>query len=393
MTFNAVLISLIRKTEAHWLRQALNAMQSAGVVAGALVGLDAISSEFVSRRFVDVVAVTTAAILPEARKLLLEDLNQFIINLGKLGLERVVEIGPNKSVDGYVFFPKGAIFGFGVSEFRPNEPAFIVNINNNNIAVDGILVDQSLEIASGEKDALIAAAEGRLESRRQRDEQKQQALEEKIRRFRLARLSDETNAMLKEGNTAGAAQLVESFVGTYGDSDVSGTLGRIRANIEGARISNGGIVFEGENGKRITALDLEEKAGEATNNQVTLEGVLKVRLNNRLGEGVSSLVTIQAPSMLQDRLKLTLKIEPSTGDKGSDTVSLKFIEPKQGETGHAWHEPYKIKIQLEVSANESVSPVKVFLSVKALSSDGKLFGDQSFPISIKYDAPSATGGS
>ncbi len=153
MTFESVLLSLTARTRAHPMNRALNYLESLGVVAGALVGMEQISSAFGGEAFAQRVAVSTGVFVPEMKKLLLRDIDQYLGNLASTALPSIVTLAPNESRDGYVFFPRGPIYGYGVDEFSINEPSFIVNIDNEDVSVDGALIEGEVQFSAGQQAA------------------------------------------------------------------------------------------------------------------------------------------------------------------------------------------------------------------------------------------------
>jgi hypothetical protein len=149
MTYQSVLNSLLETHQNSTKQKVFRWLESAGVVAGSLVGITSFSSGLGSRAYSDAVAISTAVFLPEARKLLLEDVQKYVKNLGSLSMDTIVEVPPNGVVDKYIFFPRGPIFGYGIDEFNITAPSFIVQVDNSDVQVDGILVDKDQAFASG----------------------------------------------------------------------------------------------------------------------------------------------------------------------------------------------------------------------------------------------------
>jgi hypothetical protein len=166
MTFESVLLSLTARTRAHPMNRALKYLESLGVVAGALVGMEQISSAFGGEAFAQRVAVSTGVFVPEMKKLLLRDIDQYLGNLASTALPSIVTLAPNESRDGYVFFPRGPIYGYGVDEFSINEPSFIVNIDNEDVSVDGALIEGEVQFSAGQQ----AAANTLVENARSQGE-------------------------------------------------------------------------------------------------------------------------------------------------------------------------------------------------------------------------------
>ena len=151
MTFQSVLTSLMSVTDSSWQRQVVKYLTAAGEVAGGLVGITSIAGKFGNKTYSDAVAFGVGVIVPEVGKILLDDLSQHINNLQSASLDTIKEVPPNGVVDGYIFFPKGPIYGYGIDEFSITEPSFIVNIDNTDVQVEAALVEQSYKLDSGIK--------------------------------------------------------------------------------------------------------------------------------------------------------------------------------------------------------------------------------------------------
>ncbi len=126
------------------------------------------------------VLLSTSIILPEARKLFLDDINRALTNLETLSLDTIIKIPPNSSRDGYLFFPKGPIL-YNVDEFTIDAPSFIVNIDNEEVSVDGLLVHDSVAITSGYETKTSLAGSARA-SNKQSDGQEREKLGSLLRR-------------------------------------------------------------------------------------------------------------------------------------------------------------------------------------------------------------------
>jgi hypothetical protein len=160
MTFEAVLLSLTARTRSHWSNRVLDYLESLGVLAGALVGMDQLSTSFGQEGFAQRVAVTTGVFVPELKKLFMKDIDLYLSNLASTALPSILTLAPNESRDGYVFFPRGPIFGYGVDEFSISSPSFIVNIDNEDVAVDGALIQGEVQFSAGQQsvEALVGGA-------------------------------------------------------------------------------------------------------------------------------------------------------------------------------------------------------------------------------------------
>lgn len=213
MTLEAVLISLAAKTRSHPNNRAIDYLQSLGVVAGALVGLDQISSVFGGEAFAQRVAVTTGVFMPEVRKLLMRDLDQYLANLASTALPSILSLGPNESRDGYVFFPRGPIYGYGVDEFSLEDPSYIRNVDNDDVAVDGALIEAEKQFSAGQKsaEALVGVARSQGQTRVADEMLKLADLEGKYQALRVRNLVNEVCEMIADSKGPAAAAYVKSL--------------------------------------------------------------------------------------------------------------------------------------------------------------------------------------
>ncbi len=213
MTLEAVLISLAAKTRSHPNNRAIDYLQSIGVVAGALVGLDQISSAFGGESFAQRVAVTTGVFMPEVRKLLMRDLDQYLANLASTALPSILSLGPNESRDGYVFFPRGPIYGYGVDEFSLEDPSYIRNVDNDDVAVDGALIEAEKQFSAGQKsaEALVGLARSQGQTKVSDEMIKLADLEGKYQALRVRNLVNEVCEMISDNKGVAAAAYVKSL--------------------------------------------------------------------------------------------------------------------------------------------------------------------------------------
>ncbi len=225
MTFQGVLNSLLVVTESSVRAQVMRWLETAGIVAGGVVGLGSIFNEVTTRSYIEAVAVTTSIILPEARKLLRDDVDKYIKNLGNMAMDTVAVVPPSGVADRYIFFPRGPIFGNGVSEFSIDAPSYIVEIDNNDVAVQAMLIEQGQTIQAGVLSArdLVAGALDEGKAQRDADQAKLINMTENLRRFRLTTLPGEIDEFIKHNNTNGAVELVRSYRSVFG-TDSSGVL-------------------------------------------------------------------------------------------------------------------------------------------------------------------------
>ncbi len=213
MTLEAVLISLAAKTRSHPNNRAIAYLQSIGVIAGALVGMDQISSVFGSEAFAQRVAVTTGVFMPEVRKLLMRDLDQYLANLASTALPSILSLGPNESRDGYVFFPRGPIYGYGVDEFSLEKPSYIRNVDNDDVAVDGALIEAEKQFSAGQKsaEAIVGVARSQGRAKMSEDMAKQADLEAKYFALRTRNLISEVCEMIDNNKGPAAAGYLDGL--------------------------------------------------------------------------------------------------------------------------------------------------------------------------------------
>lgn len=214
MTFEAVLLSLAAKTKSHPNNRILEYLQSIGVIAGSLVGLTEISSRFGTEAFAQRVAVTTGVFVPEIKKLIMRDLDQYLANLAATALPSILSLSPNESRDGYVFFPRGPIYGYGVDEFSLNEPSYIVNIDNDDVAVDGALIEGEVQFAAGQKtvDSQVQAVRNQGQKQVSDDLKKLAELQSRIFSYRMISISNNVCEMIGAGKSPEAAAYLATVI-------------------------------------------------------------------------------------------------------------------------------------------------------------------------------------
>lgn len=145
MTFQSVLNALMFSYESNPRTQTIEVLQGIAAVLGGV-------STIGSRGFAAGVSVFSSIFVPQLGKIILEDLNKHIKNLGEMGLDTVVVIPPNDSVDRYIFFPRGPIYNF-VNELNVSSPAYIVTVDNDDVSVEATLIDQGVAVRGGALDA------------------------------------------------------------------------------------------------------------------------------------------------------------------------------------------------------------------------------------------------
>lgn len=207
MSFRAVLTSLFQKTEDRNVNQALNWLESLGAVAGALVGLDSFGKFFEDPAYSQGVAVGTGVVLPELRKRLSDDREDYIKNLEKLSLDNQFTLKRGQDVDGYVYFPKGPIFGFGIDEFTVDCPTYLVNIDSVDVSVEAMLVSDAQSILSGETKSQVAADFLNAGTRqRSESEAKTLKLQANARLVELQGFREQIEDLIRDGKPSGIRQ-------------------------------------------------------------------------------------------------------------------------------------------------------------------------------------------
>lgn len=249
MTFESVLLSLTAETRNQPSEKILRWMESAGVVFAGLVGLGDISAKFDRPGFAQRVAFTTGVLLPEARKLFGKDVAQYLNNLATNALPSVLTLDAHQSRDGYVFFPRGPIFGYGVDEFLPNLPSYIVNIDNEDVAVDGEVIADSVSFESGYKKPEDQISEGKALIGDPVAELL--AMQEKMERTRIGFAVEDMCRLLAAGKAVDAKKRLDAYRktdaaarkgGKADDKGDDGIIGLLSARIDSQLDCNGNPV-------------------------------------------------------------------------------------------------------------------------------------------------------
>lgn len=350
MTFEAVMVSLIKQTESHPRNVALRWLESLGVLAGALVGVESISPSLATKSYGSWVAVTTGVFTPELRKRLIEDLDKYLTNLGNLALGSVIALGPNESKDGYVFFPRGPILGYGVDEFSVDKPSFIVSIDNIDVAVDGSLVTKDFQLASGIQSPTSQVEDARNKGRSVRDESLMElsAMNERMRSYRLTILPENVQQRLDKGDQAGATLLLGEFEKIYGP-DTTGIVAGLRAKVQSSNQSCIAILGKTESKDIGAGLTV---AGVANSNDIVWE--YRIRLSKEVGGKATAKVVLHAVGSVDvSNIKVFIakdaefknlfwpKMESDTGP----TAELQFADGADPTSGaQAWYEPYYVRV-------------------------------------------------
>jgi hypothetical protein len=235
MTFEAVLLSLAAKTKSHPNNRIIEYLQSFGVIAGSLVGLSEVSSRFGTEAFAQRVAVTTGVFVPEIKKLIMRDLDQYLANLAATALPSILTLSPNESRDGYVFFPRGAIYGYGVDEFSLNNPSYIVNIDNDDVAVDGALIEGEVQFSAGQKavDSQVQAARNQGQKQVSDDLTKLADLQMRIFSYRLVHISNNICELIAAKKITEAKAYLDNAIKGEKDAAESPIVKELKARIEG----------------------------------------------------------------------------------------------------------------------------------------------------------------
>lgn len=239
MTFQAVLNALMHSYEKDPKTKTIEVMQSMAALAGGMVGLGSFISELGSSQFAQSVTVFSTIFVPQVARLVLEDLNKHIRNLGEMGLDTVVIIPPNDVVDRYVFFPKGPIYNFR-DEFNVGSAVYLQNIDNDDVSIEATLIDAGVVVRGGALDAgsLVdralneGVAQGNAELLKQAD------LKDRLRRMELASMASRIEDILRNAPLPGTNETkseiriraeeqvcreVNSFQSRYG-ADTTGVL-------------------------------------------------------------------------------------------------------------------------------------------------------------------------
>ena len=241
MTFQAVLNSLMYTDENSYSARTARFLQSAATIAGGMVGLGNAVPALSSMGYLQGVNFFSAVFVPEAGRLLLDDLNKHIRNLGEMAMDTVVVVPPNDVVDQYVFFPKGPIFNFA-DEFNVTDPAYIKNIDNDDVGIEATLIDQGVTVQGGSLDSatLVDRALNEGEADLSADMLKQQDLKDRLRQMELTTIASQITSLLnaQPAGTNGAkssmrlsaekqaCKLVQSFAAQFGE-DTTGILDNI----------------------------------------------------------------------------------------------------------------------------------------------------------------------
>ncbi|HJU40553.1 MAG TPA: hypothetical protein VJ724_13335, partial [Tahibacter sp.] len=215
MTFESVLLSITAETHDQRSQKVLRVMESLGVLAAGFVGLGNISRGFARPDYAERVAFTTGVLLPEARRIFGKDIAKYLNNLATTALPSVLTLEPHQSRDGYVFFPRGPIFGYGVDEFSTEEPTYIVNIDSDDVAVEGEIVSASTAFQSGYKDVATQVSDGKQLVEQQLVDFAE--IEEKLNRNRVGFALNDACRMLAEGDKSGASARLDAYINADGN--------------------------------------------------------------------------------------------------------------------------------------------------------------------------------
>jgi hypothetical protein len=199
MTFQAVLNSLIMVHEQSWESRVVKYLESAARVAGGMAALGTVVNELSSRGYTEGVNIFSTILMPEISKLLLDDLNKHVRNLGEMSMDTVMLIPPNQVMDRYVFFPKGPIYNF-VDEFNISDPAYIVNIDSSDVSAEAILTDKNTPIVAGELAASSLVQRALNEGKASADLEalKLSEMQEKNKRFELVTTGNAVEELLEK---------------------------------------------------------------------------------------------------------------------------------------------------------------------------------------------------
>ncbi len=238
MTFQAVLNSLMYTDENSYSARTIRLLQSAATVAGGMVGLGVAVHELNSVGYLEGVTLFSTIFVPELGKLILDDVNKHVRNLGEMAMDTVVVVPPNDVVDHYVFFPKGPIYNFS-DEFNVTDPAYIKNIDNDDVGIEATLIDQGVSVQGGSMDSatLVDRALNEGESTISAEMLKQADLKDRLRQLELVTITTQITTLLQSqplgSNNVKSTQrllvekqicnLVKSFTAQFGE-DSTGIL-------------------------------------------------------------------------------------------------------------------------------------------------------------------------
>jgi hypothetical protein len=189
-TLRSVLVSLMESHERNLPRRVFDAIEKLGFLAGGLVGRSGIAGEFGRPGYAEWTSAITNLLIPSAKDLLFRNLEDILKNVGTLGLDTIVEIPPNGVVDGYVFFPRGPLYAYAVSGLDVNDPAYIVDIDNGDVSIDGVLVEQSSSVSGGTAESSPGVTRSLQGSTREALEARVSDLQAKARRAAQALLGE-----------------------------------------------------------------------------------------------------------------------------------------------------------------------------------------------------------
>lgn len=392
MTLEAVLVSLLAKTESDPVNQSLRVLETLGMAAGGLVGAGGIWDGFDSKLYSQLTAVTTGVFIPEVRKLLLRDIQKYIRHLGLLAFGTTERIPPGEPRDKYLFFPKGPIFGFGIDEYGVTCPTFITNIDNVDVSVHGLLVNKAHEFSSGiiDKKTLLENARNEGISLRRERERELAMMQQKQTTYAMNKLEIDVRAAL-DGKTMAATnksdqpstaqrnaaqRYITSFIGVYGDKDASGALAKLQAMVGSDLAGVSGVipmllgtnVPHAANAKdRTTTLDVtyESRTGgpAAKKKDAIYVGTITVVLNKEIPEGSDVILTLQPDALDAEdakkydvslKTKSNMEADFASGD-GSGRSVLEFGGGSTTGTGakaiQVWSSPFQVQVRVKLKAD------------------------------------------
>lgn len=233
MTFRAVLGSLVATTKKNPNEQIIRFLRLAGIAIGAIAPL------VDSQGFAEAAAVFTGVVVPEFSELLRENLEDYIKNLESLSMDSVVEIPPRGVVDKYIFFPRGPIFGLGVDEYTIDKPSFLVEVDSNDVPLEGILVEKDIQISSGFPTASELVGQAINKGRNVRNEEDEQMIRMtgRLRDYLLTVIPQRVKELIDEKKYLDAQREIARYTSIFGN-DGLGIIDGLKSDIAKAQGQN-----------------------------------------------------------------------------------------------------------------------------------------------------------
>jgi hypothetical protein len=336
MTFEAVLNAVLVRANDDPGKRLVDILESMGFAAAALVGLTPVD-KYASPAFSQLVAVSTGVFLPEFRKLILEDVESHIKNVGAFALETTISIDPNGTREGYIFFPKGPIFGYGIDEFSMDQPSFIVNVDSTDVAVTGALVDRAFQVESGAKDLVAQALNKGQAVRDQRDKQLATDIA-RLHSREVGRLQADVADLIESGKSKEARTLIENAKKRL-PADYMGILERLEAKID-SRGAAALLSFPNLTEPLVLEAQKDDK-GNVTGKYV---GTYSLRLTDEPAATEVVTVVVSGQS-IGVRVPITFKIKGKEAAPAAN-LTLQFAATPDA-TKLKWSDPVQIEVVVD----------------------------------------------